>query len=56
LTVAVIPAGVELAVCDGIFDGAIIFVGMGAVRKAAVINVGAQVAKETGDLFGNHVP
>ena len=55
-TVALVAARVESAVGHRIFDGAVRLVRMGAVGKPAVVDVDPQVAKEPGDLLGNHVP
>ena len=56
MAIALVAAGVEPAVGDGVFDGAVGFVRVGAVGKAAEADVGADVAVEAGDFFGDDVP
>ena len=53
---ALVAAGVEQVVGHGVFDGAVGFVRVRAVGKAAAADVRADVAIEAGDFFGDHVP
>src|SRR3954451_1025071 len=56
MTITFVPPGVEAPVGDGVFDGAVRFVRVRAVGKAAEAHVGADIAIEAGHLFGHDVP
>src|SRR5436190_567671 len=53
---AFIPPRIQSVVGDGVFDGAIGLVRVGAVGEAAKADVGPNVAIEAGDFFGHDVP
>src|SRR4051794_37954515 len=56
VTIALVPPSVEAAIGDGVFDGAVRFVCVRAVGKAAETDVGTDVAIKSGDFFGDDVP
>lgn len=56
LDVAVVASRIESAVSDGIFDGAIVFVLMGAVGISAVGGEGSDIAKQSCEFFGDDIP
>ena len=56
MTVAFVAAFVDSAICNGVFHGTFVFVGMRAVWIAAKADVGSNVTEEAGDLFSDDVP
>ena len=54
--VAFVASQIETAIGHGAFDGALLFMGMGAIGEPAEADVRANVAVEAGDFLGNHVP
>ncbi len=56
LAITLIASNIEFSVGDCPFDGAIVFMRVGAVRKLAAVDEGANIAEVTDDFCGNHVP
>src|SRR5262245_11037295 len=56
VAIALVPPGIEAAIGDGVFHGALGLVSMRAVGIAAVTDVGADIAVVAGDFFGHDVP
>lgn len=56
MTVALVTSFIKPAVGDGVFDGAIVLMRVGAVGKAARVDVRPEVPKKAFDFVGRDIP
>lgn len=56
LAITFITSRIQVTICHGILNSALVLVRMGAIREMAVVDERPQVTKETGDLLRFYVP